>query len=206
MQALGYQRVVLTPHYNPEIYEYNSPQRLRRLYDSFLADMPADIHLKLSLAAEHMVIENFENARPQDLLFYDDDFAAAIPLGTAGTQTPLPPKSILIEMSYFFKSVNIEDTIFKLVLAGFNPILAHPERYTYMANERGLRHLEHYHDMGCRFQMNLLSLSGVYGKGSLYILHHLWEKHLYNYIVSDLHTLRQLKNIEKIAYKPLAKG
>ena len=38
---------------------------------------------------------------------------------------------ILIEMSYAAASNNIEQVIFQLRIKGLQPVLAHPERYSY---------------------------------------------------------------------------
>ncbi len=42
------------------------------------------------------------------------------------------------------------------------PILAHPERYSYYYNRKD--RLKELHKTGLMFQINLLSLAGAYGK------------------------------------------
>ena len=86
---------------------------------------PLDIHnhllpegVKTSLAAEYMICADFENdiaKRAGGLLCYED-------------------RSILVEMSFLFGSPNLDKSLFELQMAGFKPILAHPERYLYMAD------------------------------------------------------------------------
>jgi len=132
---------------------------------------------QLHLAAEYMVVKDFEkrvSSHADELLVYPDN-------------------SILIEMSYFYRSRNFEDTIFELNMAGLRPIVAHPERYLYMADS--LRDYDKWVDMGARLQLNLLSLTGTYGPASMKILRHLLDHQMYSFAATDLHTLSQLDRI-----------
>jgi tyrosine-protein phosphatase YwqE len=54
------------------------------------------------------------------------------------------------------------ETIFQLEMAGFKPILAHPERYQYLKTDKGL--MKDLIDSNILFQVNLLSLKGFYSK------------------------------------------
>ncbi len=54
--------------------------------------------------------------------------------------------------------------------------------------------------MGCRLQMNFMSLAGIYGRPSVRILEHLLSHRMYSFIATDLHSLSQLDKIE--AFKP----
>ena len=88
---------------------------------------------------------------------------------------------------------------------GYKPILAHPERYVYLANQWEV--YENYRNMGCRFQLNLLSLSGVYGTESKLIIRHLLEQDMYRYTGTDVHSIRQYRLIRntEISRKQAAK-
>lgn len=161
---------------NPDVYPEESESHFREVYDSFSKMIPEEWGVKTSLAAEYMVVNGFEEraSRPGELLTWPD-----------GT--------ILVEMSYFFRSRNFESSLFELGLAGLKPVVAHPERYLYMADCLG--DFEKWKDMGCRFQLNLVSLSGKYGKDSVKIMKHLLEEGMYDFVSSDLHTLPQLESI-----------
>ena len=65
-----------------------------------------------------------------------------------------------LETSCLDCPVDLPGMIYEIMLCGYTPVLAHPERYVYM--ERKMYRL--LRDRGCRFQMNLLSLGGFYGK------------------------------------------
>jgi protein-tyrosine phosphatase len=170
----GCREFVFTPHKNPEIYETDEAL-LRERYAAFVQEIPAEWGIKTSLAAEYMIVKDFEErAADPELLTYPDG-------------------SILIEMSYYYPSDNLEQTVFELVMAGRKPILAHPERYIYMADR--LDDFNRLADRGCRFQMNWMSLTGTYGEGSMRILRYLLQNDMYSFICTDLHSLHQLDSI-----------
>lgn len=175
LSAAGVEEVVFTPHLNPDVYPEGTEAHMRGVYEQFAPKIPAELGLKTSLAAEYMIVKDFEErASDPSLLTWEDG-------------------SILVEMSYYYPSTNLETALFELNLAGRKPILAHPERYLYLSDN--LHAFDKYRDMGCRFQCNLMSLSGTYGKHSVKILEYLLKNGMYDFLASDLHSLHQLDAI-----------
>lgn len=174
LSMAGCKSVCFTPHINPEIYNANSEENLRSIYKDFIVNIPLEWGISTHLAGEYMVFDGFEKRVEDDLLCYEDG-------------------SVLIEMSYFYRSDNLENVLFGLSMAGKTPILAHPERYLYMADS--LRDFDKFRDMGCRFQINLLSLSGCYGKSSIHILSYLRKNNFCDFFATDLHSAQQLESI-----------
>lgn len=175
LSAAGVKELVFTPHINPEVYPQNSEDRMRQAYSEFQPLLPAGV--KTSLAAEYMIGADFEKdiaKRAGGLLCYED-------------------RSILVEMSYFFRSPNLEDALFELQMAGFKPILAHPERYLYMAD--CLEDFDRLHENGCRFQLNYISFTGTYGLDSLRIIRYLARRGHCDFIATDLHSIHHLERI-----------
>lgn len=182
MAESGCRELVFTPHLNPDVYPGVAESRHREVYEVFREQIPAELGITTSLAAEYMVVNGFEDrvsSRADELLSYSDG-------------------SILVEMSYYYRSKNLEQVLFELNMAGLNPILAHPERYLYMADS--LSDFDRIVEMGCRLQMNIMSLTGTYGRQSLCILDYLLKRDMYSFIATDLHSLNQLDRI--LAYKP----
>lgn len=178
LSALGCRSIVFTPHLNPEVYPDSDENSLRARYESFVSKIPEELALRTHLAAEYMLTPDFgDRIERGDLLCYSD-------------------RSILIEMSYFYKSDNLEQSIFELNMAGYKPILAHPERYVYFADNP--EYYDRLRDMGCRLQLNYMSLAGVYGHGSMRILKYLLKRKMYDFISTDLHSLHQLDMILEI--------
>jgi tyrosine-protein phosphatase YwqE len=69
---------------------------------------------------------------------------------------------VLVEMSYS-KSANQFVCNTDLQINGYQPILAHPERYAY---HNALEIFKSLKNAGCLFQLNLLATVGYYGKRS----------------------------------------
>lgn len=181
MSDMGCKKIVFTPHMNPDVYPEESEAHFREVYKDFVTQIPAEWGVDTWLAAEYMVVKDFQKrAADKELLTYRDG-------------------SILIEMSYYFKSENIEETVFALNTDGHRPVLAHPERYLYMADN--LREFDRLRDLGCRFQMNRLSLSGIYGGESLKIIDYLLSRGMYDFMATDLHTLSQLDKLADISVR-----
>ena len=176
----GVSEIVFTPHMNPDVYPNESESHFREVFASFLPQVTSAISLQPSaihLAAEYMVVKDFEHRvadHADELLTYPDG-------------------SILIEMSYLYRSRNFEDAIFELGMAGLKPIVAHPERYLYMVDS--LRDYERWIDMGASLQLNYLSLTGQYGEASVKIMRHLLEHNMYSHVATDLHSLSQLNRL-----------
>lgn len=182
MARAGCRDIVFTPHLNPDVYPEIFEERHREVYESFRQQIPAEWGITTALAAEYMVVAGFEDritSRADELLTYPDG-------------------SILVEMSYYYRSANLEQTLFELNMAGLKPILAHPERYLYMSDS--LSDFDHLVDMGCRLQLNMMSLTGAYGPQSLKILDYLLGREMYSFMATDLHSLSQLEKIQE--FKP----
>jgi len=181
MKEMGISSVVLTPHVNPDVFPDNNETYLRSRFESFLASLPSELcsSVNLTLGAEYMIVQDFENRDLSELLQFK-------------------PGKVLVEMSYLYASPNIEQVLFAFSMAGITPVLAHPERYVYLA--RSLETFERYRDMGAEFQMNLLSLGGVYGPESMKILRYLQNKDWYSYRGTDAHSLATLEQIFGMNY------
>lgn len=177
MAENGCREFVLTPHLNPDVYPDVNEERLKARYEEFAAMIPAGWDVKTSLSAEYMIVGGLEHRimeHPEGLLLHGKD-------------------SLLIEMSYFYRSANLEDAVQALTASGIRPILAHPERYAYMAED--MEDYDRLREMGCLFQSNYLSLTGVYGPESIRILKYLEERGWCDFFSSDVHSLQQLDRI-----------
>ena len=89
--------------------------------------------------------------------------------------------------------IDLDEILFQLMLKGFQPVLAHPERYRYYhAHKEIYRHL---HNNGCDFQVNLLSLAGYYGKEIKEIAWWLCKNEMIEFLGSDLNYRQQARAI-----------
>lgn len=178
----GCREIVFTPHMNPDVYPGMSEDMFSEVYNRLVSHISPDLNLTTHLAAEYMIVPGFEDRvayRADSLLTY-------------------PDSSILVEMSYYYLSPNLEQTIFELNMAGLKPVLAHPERYTYLSDSLDV--FDRLYSMGCRFQLNYMSLTGKYGPHSMKILKYLLKNGMYGFVATDLHSLSQLDSI--MSFKP----
>ena len=99
-----------------------------------------------------------------------------LPIGNNG-------KHLLVETSYFNPPIKFRETLKQIKSLGYHPLLAHPERYLYM-DEAEYRRLR---EEGVKFQLNLASLAGGYGKTVKKKAQWLLENGFYSVAGSDLH-------------------
>lgn len=162
-EQTGLREVWLTPHIMEDMP--NEPADLQTRFEALKAAYDGPI--RLHLAAENMVDNLFtERFETNNLLTLKD-------------------RLLLVETSYFSPPMSFEETLEQIRDKGYTPLLAHPERYVYMDRRDYLRIKE----MGVKFQLNLMSLVGMYGRGAAEKGARLLEKGLYDFAGSDLHRL-----------------
>ncbi|MDE6239539.1 MAG: hypothetical protein K2M54_06055, partial [Muribaculaceae bacterium] len=88
----------------------------------------------------------------------------------------------------------IDQCIFDLQVKALIPVLAHPERYSYYFKNRDRYH--QLHAGGAKFQVNLLSLAGAYGKEQRDVAEMLISDNLVDFIGTDLHNSRHADIID----------
>jgi len=103
---------------------------------------------------------------------------------------------VLVEMSFFSEAIKLEDYLFQMQIKGYKPILAHPERYTYYAKEFG--RFQELKDRGCKLQLNLLSLTGHYGKEVKDLAIKLLDANLYDFVGTDTHNMGHLNKLKTL--------
>lgn len=101
---------------------------------------------------------------------------------------------LLTEFSYSSLPDHIEKMSFAIITEGYSPILAHPERYSYFHNNYKIYH--HLKDLGFLLQVNLLSLTGYYGKEVNKAANYIIKNNLATYIGTDLHHERHLSALQ----------
>ena len=90
---------------------------------------------------------------------------------------------VLFELSFISPPPNVFPAVQKLLERGYKPILAHPERYSYM----DINQIKAFRDWGCNLQLNTISLTGYYGKSAMKMAESLVDNHMIDFISSDMH-------------------
>lgn len=179
MQSYGISNFICTPHIMGEIHP-NTPKTihaaLQLLQDELVRH---ELHyLKLDAAAEHMIDDVFEELLLKEQIM------------------PMRSDYLLVEMSYLNPSINFEASIYKISTSDFIPILAHPERYSYLRHKPNI--IEHYKSLGVQMQLNLLSLGAYYGDSIQKTAFSLLEKGLIDFMGSDVHNMRQCLQLKEV--------
>lgn len=170
-EKLGIREVWLTPHIMEDIP--NTTEELKARFEELQAAYHGKVRLHLS--AEYMLDNLFEKRlKDNDLL----------PLGSGGDR-------LLVETSYFNPPMDLYHTLERIKAAGYYPVLAHPERYIYM-EESDYRRLKKHH---VKFQLNLFSLAGAYGKSAKEKAGWLIKNKFYDLAGTDTHRLAGLEKV-----------
>ena len=185
----GVRNVWLTPHIMEDMP--NTTQGLRErfeerkgAYEGDRAQREATAKpINLNLAAENMLDNLFEERlASRDLL----------PIGPGGDH-------LLVETSYFNPPMNLYEILQAVRDAGYQPILAHPERYVYME----MRDYERLKGMNIKFQMNLFSQADRYGREVKKKVNTLIDKHYYSYMGTDLHRKSMLDDVPELKFRSI---
>lgn len=162
----------LTPHIMEDMP--NSTQELKNRFNKLKTYYTGNI--KLNLAAEYMLDSLFRTRyQNNDLL-------------------PIAGKYLLTETAFLNPVLGFDFMLYEICTGSYRPILAHPERYLYMSEAD----YKKYKKRGVLYQLNLLSLTGLYGKSAYQKSHELLKKGMYDFIGTDIHLLRVLqKEAEK---------
>ncbi|MFQ5447711.1 MAG: CpsB/CapC family capsule biosynthesis tyrosine phosphatase, partial [Saprospiraceae bacterium] len=111
----------------------------------------------------------------------------------------LPGNHLLLEMSFLAAPSKLEDYLFQSRLKGYQLILAHPERYIYLRKQYS--QYERLRDLGCKFQVNLLSLIGYYGKEIKKNAFRLLKNGWVEYLGTDCHHGQHLELLTKAMHR-----
>jgi protein-tyrosine phosphatase len=168
LHALGYETVVATPHIRMGMFE-NNKLDLQAAFDAFVAAVGGEANMpKTGLAAEHFCDETFF-----DLL-------------DAGNALPYPGgHAALVEFSPDSIPLRIEERFFRMLVRGLRPVIAHPERYAPIW--KSSEPLEKLVDRGALALLDLMSLTGKYGRRPQRAAEELIESELYYAACSDSH-------------------
>ena len=175
LEEINIKKFITTPHVMGEVWENTSLEIKKKLSATIDELKILDIDTRLKAAAEYMIDEKFrELFKKEQLLTLKENY-------------------VLVEMSYISPSIQLYDILFELQSAGYQPILAHPERYNFY--HHSLDYYKKLKKAGCLFQLNMLSATGYYGEHVSKISNSLIKEGLIDFIGSDVHHTRHLESL-----------
>ena len=176
LRKIGFTQCIATPHTLPEIWD-NTTIGIKDNFKSTkqILEEPNQTML-YHVASEYMVNESFlERLQSEPLLTIKDNI-------------------VLIEMSYMNPPLALKEIIFQIQLKGYQPLLAHPERYLfYHQNTKMYKTLK---DLDVIFQLNLLSSVGYYGSSVAKVADFLLKENMIDFVGTDVHHMKHVSSFE----------
>jgi len=173
MKVLGYKKLITTPHVMWDMYQNTREIILEKLDRVRMRLKEESVDIELHAAAEYFIDDHLG-----DLLKQKE------PLLTFGNNL------VLVEFSMASQSFELKEILFEMQMQGYQPVIAHPERYTYLQANKDF--YDELKDTGCFFQLNILSLSGYYSETVMELGRYLAKKQYYDLVGTDLHHFRHL--------------
>jgi protein-tyrosine phosphatase len=185
LQIFGVTQFITTPHIIQHIWENTHAGIIFKKVETIQQLEKNNITIPFQAAAEYLMDDQFVRLfQSHDLLTLKDNY-------------------VLVEMSYINAPIQLYSILFDLQVAGYIPILAHPERYLFYHNN--FNEYVKLRRAGCLFQLNLLSVVGYYGTQITKIAEQLLAKGMYDYVGSDVHHDNHIAAFEqKVKLKDLA--
>ena len=178
LKSMGYTQLITTPHIYKEVYP-NTPEILEPAYRLLLASLEEN-DIRIRYAAEYFLDDYVGDLleKKQALLTIHDNW-------------------VLVETSFVQPTLDLNRRLFDLQVAGYKPVLAHPERYAYWHQDKQALHS--FQDNGVLLQVNLLSLAGYYGKQVAESARYLVKEGLVDLVGTDCHHERHVAALRKEA-------
>lgn len=173
LNRIGYKKVKLTPHFMKD-YPENTRANIEARFQAFLTEVGDETPVELSLGGEYMLDSCFMDRCEEGFLTLDKNNTL-----------------VLCETSYMSADPQAPNMLYQAMLKGYQPVIAHPERYNYasMATYRRWKEKDYL------LQLNLLSLAGAYGETAKSKAKALLKEGTYDYVGSDLHRDKDLRDI-----------
>lgn len=178
LEALGYEKVITTPHIMADVYRNTRENIMQGLSSLCKAAKEDGLKIEIEAAAEYYLDDGFYNhLRSGEMLTVKGGY-------------------ILFETSYVAKPLQLEEMIYEILTAGYIPLMAHPERYRYIKDP--FKEYTRLKELGVLFQVNLNSLGGHYGKSAKTNADFLSKHGLIDFLGSDTHSMKHLDTLAMV--------
>jgi protein-tyrosine phosphatase len=169
LSDLGYNKIITTPHVMSDFYR-NSSETILRGRDLIQQEAKKrGFDVEIEAAAEYYLDEFFEDLlERRDILTFGDNY-------------------VLFELAFMWAPDALNRAIFNMQMAGYKPILAHPERYAYWHDQ-----YSKYEDLVAKdvlLQLNINSLTGTYSPQVQKVSRRLIDDGLISFVGTDCHHL-----------------
>lgn len=180
----GFTDVICTPHYMEDYYEVSCDEVASKI--SKMRDLADGINIKIHQGNEIYANENIIN-------YINSKQATSLNNS----------RYVLIEFPMQNEPINMDQVIYLLLQAGKVPIVAHPERYSYVRENPNM--LLEYIEQGVLFQTNYGSIIGMYGNEIKETAKRLLTHNMIHFLGSDNHRVNTVYKHVPEALKTLEK-
>jgi protein-tyrosine phosphatase len=166
--AEGVKVVACTPHILPGLYQNSGPS-IRMAVASLQQRLDAeDIPLALVCGADNHIVPDFVSG-----------------LASGHLLTLAESRYVLVEPPHHVVPARMEDLFFGILVAGYVPILTHPERLSWLKSRYDM--VQRLARSGVWMQITAGSLTGAFGSNALYWSERMLDEGLVHIIASDAH-------------------
>jgi len=175
LEALGYEKVITTPHIMFDAYK-NTPKSIKEGLAALRnAAKSEGINVEIEAAAEYYLDEGFyDHLQSQEVM-------------------SIKGRYLLFETSYVSRPLQLEEMIFEIGAAGYTPLMAHPERYRYIKDPS--KEYGRLKELGVMFQVNANSFGGHYGRSAKGLADFLSKEGMIDFLGSDVHHQRHVETL-----------
>ena len=163
-KKVGFTKIVLTPHYIEGYYEKEEKER-KDLIDKISSKVK---DIELYNANEVYISENIIKLLKEKKISKIKD-----------------TRYLLFELPINIKPMNIYEVVYEMLQNRITPILAHPERYTFVFKEPDI--IYDLIQKGVLMQANYGSIIGLYGKRAKLIVKKFLQNDMIHILGSDVH-------------------
>ena len=165
---VGFDAIISTSHYMENYYETDTPERevwVNAIYENLQAK---NIDIRLYLGNEIYLSENIINL-----------------LENGKASTINDTSYVLFEMPLNAEPMNLYDLVYQMLQCKLVPVLAHPERYSFVQKDPDL--IYDLIQKGVLMQANYGSIIGQYGEKAKIIVKKFFENRMIHFLGSDVH-------------------
>lgn len=181
-ESLGYSKIITTPHILSDYYKNTPEIILAGLKEVRETAKKLNLTIEIEAAAEYYFDENFiEQIKNKNLLTFGDNY-------------------VLLEFAFMDEPSNTDSLFFDLQANGYQPVLAHFERYSYWHGS--IDKAIELRNRGVKIQMNLNSLTGHYGPEVKKQAQALVDAKIVDFAGSDCHRIQHLMLLESQLKNP----
>ncbi len=168
----GVEAVICTPHILPGLYHNNGPQIREATEKLRYALARSELNLQLFSGSDaHISVDFVEKLRTKEILTLADSHY------------------VLVELPMHVRAEPLNKFFFELIVAGYVPILSHPERLAWIEPQFGL--IQRLAHTGVWLQITSGSLLGKFGRSAKYWAERLLDEGLVHLLATDAHDTKR---------------